>query len=155
MTTEAPSTAQPVPACVDLPAAVASPDEPMAGSVMPPAREASVVLNPASCDVCGQELPAADDYAVVSIIVDRTPRELRSARGSGFIEQEWRLDPVCAECYRTLEAWLFSARDSDTLPAPPPLPVDSGAEPPKLHDVEGRDPEDELGPLAAPAPNRS
>lgn len=123
--------------------------------------EPSVVLEPVECDVCGQELGSASEYAVVTVVTDRTPRQLRSEHGGGFIENEWRLDPVCGECYERLEAWLFASPRStaDTLPAPPLLPVPSlpvGVEP---HDAtrsfEPLGDDDELAPFAAPAPNRS
>lgn len=129
------------------------------------AAEPSVVLEPVECDVCGQALRTANDFTVVTIVADRTPRQLRNERGGGFIENEWRLDPVCARCYEKLEAWLFASRteDADTLPAPPPLPVEStrrreevpSSAQPVEPAFEERGFEDELAPFAAPAPNRS
>lgn len=119
------------------------------------AAEPSVVLEPTDCDVCGRELAQASDYAVVTVVSDRTPRQLRGEHGGGFIENEWRLDPVCGECYAKLEAWLFASSAADTLPAPPPLPVLSPTLPEEPPNSETQGFDDELAPFAAPAPNRS
>ena len=130
------------------------------GDTNPPSPSVLPRPVPVECDVCGGELHGLSEYASMVVVTDSTPRSLREARGAGYIENEWRLDAVCLECFGKFETWLLGEQLSErheaiTIPAPPPLAVDSSeleSEPPNS---EPGDFERELAPLCVPAPNHS